>query len=54
MGQLKRDAIEVPPGFCWGLIMYLRKLFNLLPVVCKMKIDGTCCEIHMVKMDIDC
>jgi len=33
MDQLIRDAIEIPPGALWGFGTYLRKPFNLLPVV---------------------
>jgi hypothetical protein len=54
MDQLIREAIEILPGTLWGFGMYLRKPFNLLPVVCKIKIDDTCCEICMLKMDYIC
>jgi hypothetical protein len=50
MDQLIREAIEIPPGTLWGFGMYLRKPFNLLPVVCKIKIDDTCGEVCMLKM----
>jgi len=54
MDQLIREAIEILPGTLWEFGMYLRKPFNLLPVVCKIKIDDTCCEICMLKMDYIC
>jgi hypothetical protein len=45
MDQFIREAIEIPPGTLLGFGIYLRKPFNLLPVICNIKIDDICCEI---------